>query len=144
MTIEPYLFFNGRCAEAVAYYRQVFDAQVPALMRFSEAPASTDEGCAGAPIPEGWGDKVMHGEMTFAGGRIMVSDGMGPDDTGFRGFSLAVPAADEAQNRQRFDALSQGGKVVMPMGATFFSPCFGVVEDRYGVQWMLIVPQEGR
>jgi len=143
MSIEPYLFFNGRCEEAITYYREVFDAQVPMLMRFSEGPAPSDEGCAGAPVPAGWGDKIMHGEMTFAGGRVLVSDGMGPDDTGFRGFALAVTAADERQNRQRFDTLCEHGKVVMPMGPTFFSPCFGVVEDRFGVQWMLIVPQEG-
>lgn len=135
MHVQPYLFFNGRCEEALTFYREALGAEVPALMRYSESPDPLDPGM----IPADFGDKVMHAEVRIGDTTIMASDGCSAQAPSFQGFSLTITAADEAEADRLFNALGQGGQVQMPLGRTFFSPRFGAVADRFGVSWMVIV-----
>ena len=141
MTVQPYLFFNGRCEEAIAFYRTALDAEVQELMRFRDAPPDPSgkpvEGCA---LPPGSEDKIMHCGLLIGGALVMASDGMSQADATFQGFSLAVSVADEATARRYFHALAEGGQVQMPLGPTFYAKLFGAVADRFGVSWMILVP----
>lgn len=136
MRIEPYLFFNGRAEEAIDFYRKALGAEVQMLMRFSESPDPVPEGM----IPPGFENKVMHSCITVGGANVMISDGDSSAGPAFSGFSLSLEADDGEQLRSWFDALSEGGQVKMPVGKTFFAEHFGMLTDRFGVGWMLIVP----
>ena len=135
--ITPYLFFAGRCEEAISFYAEALGAQVEMMMRFSDSPDPTPEGM----LQPGFENKVMHASMTIAGVRIMASDGC-DDKTRFEGFRLAISIHSEADARRMFDALADGGKVDLPLCATFWSPCYGMVTDRFNVGWMVMVPGE--
>lgn len=134
MKAQPYLFFNGRCEEALAFYRQALGAEIGAMIRFDENP----EGMYGPPGSE---KKIMHAELRLGETVLMASDGDCAGQAAFQGFSLALSVPDEAAANRVFGALAEGGQVRMPLGRTFFSPCFGMVADRFGVGWMVIVPQ---
>jgi PhnB protein len=136
MTIQPYLFFEGRADEAVIFYQKVFGAELQMLLRFKDSPDPLPEGA----IPPGWESKVMHMSMKVGDAVVLGSDGCGSDKTGFKGFALSYAAKDAVNADRIFAALSDGGAVRMPLGKTFFSPRFGMVEDRFGVLWMVIVP----
>lgn len=131
MQVQPYLFFDGRCEEALEFYRAKLGAKVEMLMRFNESP----EPMPGQAPP---GDKVMHSSFRIGEATIMASDGGCAGKPSFQGFSLSLNAADEAEAKRLFTALSEGGQVQMPLGRTFFAPAFGVVADRFGVSWMVI------
>jgi PhnB protein len=135
MTIQPYLFFEGRADEAVAFYQKVFGAEVQMLMRYKDSPDPCPEGM----IPPGSESKVMHMMMKIGDAVVMGSDGRCSGTPGFQGFSLCYAAKDATDADRVFSALSDGGTVQMPMGKTFFSPRFGMVADRFGVSWMVIV-----
>lgn len=135
--IQPYLFFNGRCQEALDFYREALGAELQMSMRFGESP---DEPPPGA-VPEDWDDKIMHASLTVGGARIMMSDGGCSDDVSFHGFSLSLTAPDVATADRYFEALADGGEVQMPMDETFWSKRFGMVTDRFGVGWMVTVPE---
>jgi PhnB protein len=132
--VEPYLFFNGRCEEALNFYRDALNAEVTALMRFGDSP----EQC----MPEMPKDKVMHACLRIGETTVMASDGCSAEKANFQGFALSISAPDEQTATRFFNALSEGGQVQMPLGKTFYSPCFGMVTDRFGVMWMVIVVQE--
>lgn len=131
MHIEPYLFFEGRSDEAIAFYKQALGAEVVMLMRFKENP---DPGCQTANP-----DKVMHAALRIGAATIFLSDGRCQDPASFKGFSLSLSVSDDAEARQRFAALCEGGQVMMPLAKTFFSSQFGMVTDRFGVLWMVLV-----
>jgi PhnB protein len=135
MGIEPYLFFNGRCEEAVEFYRKALGAEVLMMMRFKESPESPPPGV----LPPGCEDKVMHASLRVGDATMMASDGSCNGQANFQGFSLSLTAADEADAKRKFAALAEGGQVQMPLGKTFWSPCFGMVADRFGVGWMITV-----
>lgn len=135
MQIQPYLFFEGRCEEAVEFYRGRLGAKVEMLMRYKESPDPPPPGC----IPPGSEEKVMHACLRIGDTAVMASDGTCAGQPSFEGFSLSLTAADVAEADRLFAALADGGKVKMPLGKTFFSPCFGMVADRFGVSWMVIV-----
>lgn len=138
MQVQPYLMFDGRCEEALEFYKKAVGAQVTVLMRFKENPEPPRADCA--PID---GNKVMHSAFTIGDSTVMASDGM--TATGkpvFQGISLSLQAKDEAEAKRLFDGLGNGGQVQMPLGKTFFSPAFGMVADRFGVSWMVVVMQE--
>lgn len=137
MPIEPYLFFDGRCEEAIAFYRQALGAEVEMLMRYSEAPAGSAQCPDGSQPP---GDKVMHASLRIGQSRLMASDGFAAGKPEFKGFSLSLTSDDDAGAKRLFDALADGGQVQQPLGATFFASSFGMVADRFGVAWMVIVP----
>lgn len=134
--VQPYLVFGGNCDEAIKYYQQALGAELEMLMRFKECPDPC--GC-----PPDWADKVMHSSLRIGDSVIMASDGCWEEKaSGFSGFSLSLSVPDEAEADRRFGNLSKGGKVVMPMEKTFFAKRFGMVADRFGVSWMIIVPAE--
>ena len=128
--LQVYLNFDGRCEEAVEFYRSTLGAEVDALMRAKDAPAS--EGC-----PPGDGDKIMHSCFRIGGVSVMASDCHGSGQPKFEGFSLTLSVPDEAECDRLVAALSDGGKVDMPAAPTFWSPRFAVVTDRFGVSWMV-------
>ena len=130
--IEPYLFFGGRCEEALEFYRAAVGAQVEMMMRFNESPQPMPAGS----IPAGFEKKIMHASFRVGGSRLMASDGNGTG-TKFEGFSLSLAVASEAEAERAFAALAQGGKVGMPLAQTFWSPKFGMLTDRFGVNWMV-------
>ncbi|HXD40468.1 MAG TPA: VOC family protein [Ramlibacter sp.] len=135
MKVEPYLFLNGRCEEALEFYRSALGAQVGMLMRMKDSPEPQPSGTR----PPGWENKVMHAVFQVGETKVMASDGMPGSTPEFKGFSLSIDPPDEARARQIFNALAEGGQVQMPLGKTFYSPCFGMVADRFGVSWMVIV-----
>jgi PhnB protein len=136
MQVQPYLIFEGCCEEAIEFYKKALGAKVEMLMRFKDAPQMPPSGeCA--PNSE---DKVMHAALRIGEATVMASDGRMQGKPGFQGFALSLDAKDEAHAKRLFGALSDGGKVEMPLGKTFFATSFGVVADRFGVSWMVIVP----
>lgn len=132
--IEPYLFFAGRCEEALAFYGKALGAKVEMLMRHKESPDPHPPGM----LQPGFEDKVMHATVRIGSAVLMASDGC-DDRTRFEGFRLTLALPSEAEAQRAFAGLSEGGSVQMPLGRTFFSPCFGMVTDRFGVGWMIMV-----
>jgi PhnB protein len=132
MQVQPYLFFDGRCDEAIEFYKKTLGAEVAMLMRWKDSPDKSMVTPANA-------DKVMHSSLKIGDTRVMASDGRNTGNPKFEGFALSLNAKDEADADRMFNALAQGGKVTMPMSKTFFSPRFGMVADRFGVNWMVIV-----
>jgi PhnB protein len=131
MKVEPYLMFEGRTEEALQFYQQKLGAKVEAIIRFKENPEPKYN-------PPNSGEKVMHSLFRIGDAQIMASDGNCTGKPGFQGFALTLNAASAAEANQRFDALADGGKVQMPLGETFFAKSFGMVADRFGVNWMVI------
>ena len=135
MQVQPYLFFDGRCEEALMFYRDVLGAEITALMRFSESPTPPPPGM----VPPGSENKVMHANLRIGDSVIMASDGDCRQKASFDGFSLSLTAADDAEAERLFAALAEGGQVRVPMATTFFASRFGMLADRFGVGWMVIV-----
>ncbi len=136
MQVQPYVFFDGRCEEAIAFYTKALGAEVVSLKRFSENPDLSDENCQG--MPEGFGDKVMHADIRIGETHVLVSDGRCGGKPSFDGFSLTLGVEDDAQAERYFGALSEGGETVMPLTKTFWASKFGMVNDRFGVSWMVM------
>lgn len=130
--IHPYLFFAGCCEEAIEFYKQAIGAEVQFLMRFKDSPEPAPKGT----MPEGMENKVMHATLTVGGAILMVSDGMCTQPS-FEGFRISLAFTTEARADEVFKALAEGGSVQMALGKTFWSPCFGMVTDRFGVGWMV-------
>ena len=138
MLVQPYLMFNGRCEEAIEFYRKAIGAEVEMVMRFKEAPDQPPPGM----VPANWDNKVMHASMMIGDTQVMASDGCSTEGTAFKGITLSLTVANEAEADKKFAGLLEGGQVTMPMGKTFFSPRFGMLTDKFGVSWMVIVPGE--
>jgi PhnB protein len=136
MKVQSYLFFDGRCEEAIDFYRKAVGAEVEMLMRFKDNPEPPQ---AGSDCAHGAPDKVMHASIKIGDTVIMASDGHCAGKPVFQGFSLSYNAANEAEANRVFKALGADGQVQVPLTKTFFSPCFGMLADRFGVGWMVIV-----
>ena len=135
MQVQPYLFFEGRCEEALEFYKKALGANVEFLMRFKESPT---------PPPgmrKETENKVMHACFRVGEAQIMASDGHASGKPSFQGFSLSLDAKDETHAKKLFDGLADGGQVRQPLTKTFFSPAFGMVADKFGVGWMVINPK---
>ena len=132
--VQPYLFFNGRCEEALDFYRDAIGAKVDMMMRFKESPEPTPPGT----LPPGFENKVMHASFRVGDTLLMASDGCDPVPK-FEGFSLSLSVASEEEAKRAFAALATGGEVRMPLQRTFWSPCFGMLADRFGIGWMVSV-----
>jgi PhnB protein len=138
MYVQPYVFFNGRCEEALAYYSEKLGAEVTFKMRYKEAPPDAEN----RPRP-GLEEKIMHANVRMGSTDWMASDGnCDPAGGSMNGFSLSLTADDSASAEKYFNALADGGQVVMPYQATFWSKGFGMVVDRFGLMWMVTLPQE--
>jgi PhnB protein len=135
MKVEAYLSFDGRCEEAVNFYRKALGAELIMMMRFKESPQPPEQQAAAA----GNGDKVMHASFRIGETTVLASDGRCLGKPAFEGFALSISAPDDAAAERLFSALGEGGKVQMPMTQTFFSSRFGMVADRFGVSWMVLV-----
>src|SRR5882724_3711887 len=133
--VQPYLFFDGRCEEALEFYGRALGAEVTALMRWKDSPEPPQPGAC----PPGSGDKVMHASFQVGEASLMASDGRCQGKPNFEGFSLSLTVPAEAQAERLFAALGDGGQVQMPLTKTFFSPRFGMVGDKFGVSWMIYV-----
>jgi PhnB protein len=138
-SVQPYLFFNGRCEEALEFYRRALGAEVKMLMRFKESPEPPRPGS----VPPGNEEKVMHARFSIGESVILASDGSCTGQTTFQGFALSLTVPTEAEADRVFAALAQGGQIQMPIAKTFFSPRFGMVADRFGVSWMVYVEPRG-
>lgn len=138
MQVQPYLFFNGRCEEAVEFYRKALGAEVEMMMRFKDSPDPPPPGM----VPPGSENNVMHTSFRIGDTTVMASDGCGSGPAGFEGFSLSISAPDAAAADRLFNALADGGQVQMPLGKTFWSPRFGMLTDRFGVGWMVGVEEK--
>ncbi|SDY02269.1 VOC family protein [Nitrosomonas sp. Nm33] len=132
--IEPYLFFSGRCEEALDFYRTALGAQVEILLRHKDSPEPSPPGM----LPPGGENKIMHTTFRIGTTTLMASDGC-QEGAGFSGFSLSLSVPTEAEADRAFAALADGGQVQMSLTKTFWSPCFGMLTDRFGVGWMITV-----
>lgn len=131
MQIDPYIFFQGRTEEALNFYVGALDAKIEALVRFGEMP--------GTEGPAAQAGKVLHAAVRIGDTLVLASDGENSGQTNFTGFSLSLNAKDDVDARRLFDALAAGGQVRAPLGPTPFSSSFGMVADRFGVPWMVVV-----
>jgi PhnB protein len=136
MQVQPYLSFEGRCDEAVKFYQGALGAEVLMLMRFKESPDQS-------MISPGSADKVMHVSMRIGDSMVMASDGRCTGQMAFSGISLSLSMAEDAEAERVFAALANGGQITMPLTKTFFASKFGMVADRFGVNWMVIAGQQG-
>ena len=132
MQVHPYLFFDGRCDEAIEFYKKALGVEVGMLMRWKDAPDKS-------MCTEANANKVMHASLKIGETRVMASDGRNTGAPKFDGFALSINPKDDADAARKFNALCEGGEVAMPLGKTFFSPCFGMCRDKFGVHWMVIV-----
>ena len=130
--VQPYLFFGGRCEEALEFYGTAIGAKIERLVRFKESPEPQG-------LPDCFDDKVMHASVRIGKTTFMVSDGQCEGDQNFDGFSLSITVPDIVQAENIFAALAQNGLVVMPLEKTFWAPRFGMLQDRFGVSWMVSV-----
>lgn len=135
MQIQPYLNFDGRAEEAIAFYGRILGAKVEMMMRWRDAPP----GACGEGMPTPPADKIMHAAVRVGDTMMLASDGQCQGQPGFKGISLSLTVADEAEAQRTYNALADGGQAQMPLGKTFFSPAFGMVADRFGVSWMVYV-----
>jgi PhnB protein len=132
MHVQPYLDFNGRCHEALEFYKKAVGAEVAVLMRWKDNP---DKSMCTAENA----DKVMHSQFQIGDSTIMASDGRCAGKPNFHGIALTISAPTEAEVDKLFNGLAEGGQVTMPLGKTFFSPKFGMLADKFGVGWMVLV-----
>jgi PhnB protein len=140
-SVEVYLMFGGNCEEAVEFYRKAIGANVEMMLRFKESPEPPPPGM----MPPNWENKIMHTSFRVGNTMVMASDGCGAaDKKGFTGFSLSLAVPTEAEADKYFNALAAGGKINMPLGKTFWSPRFGMLEDKFGIGWMINVVPPGQ
>jgi PhnB protein len=138
MQLQSYLFFDGRCEEAIEFYKKALGAKVEMLLRMKDSPDQPPPDMC----PPGSENKIMHACLTLGDTKVMASDGRCQGKPSFQGFSLSLSVDTEAEADRLFAALTDGGQVQMPLGKTFFSPRFGMVADRFGVSWMVVVMTE--
>jgi PhnB protein len=135
--MEPYLFFGGRCEEALAFYGTVLGAEVTYMMRYSDSPEATPPGT----LAPGFEHKIMHATFTIAGNTLMASDSF-DENTSFSGFKLSLSLPTQAETERAFDLLAEGGSIQMPLAKTFWSPSFGILTDRFGLGWMISIADQ--
>jgi PhnB protein len=133
--VQPYLFFNGRCEEALEFYHHALGAEVMMLMRYKDCPDHLPPD----RVAPGFDNKIMHARLGLGNATLMAADDCSGGSQSFQGFSLSITAPTVPDAERFFAALSDGGQVQMPLAKTFFSPMFGMVADRFGVHWMVMV-----
>jgi PhnB protein len=140
MYVQPYLFFEGRCEEALGFYRDRIGARIEMMMRYRENPEPASPG----RLPPGSDDKIMHAAFHVGDSILMASDGNCSGQPDFKGISLSITTTTADEARQKFDALAEGGQPFMPLSSTFFSPAFGMLKDRFGMNWMVMCLPENQ
>jgi PhnB protein len=134
MVVEPYLYFGGRCEEAIEFYRTAVGAHIEMILRFKDSPEPPPPGV----VPEAFADKIMHSSFRIGETIVMASDGCNEAPAKFEGITLSLRVADAAEAERMFSALSDGGEVQMALGKTFFAERFGMLKDRFGVSWIVV------
>ena len=134
--IQPYLFFNGACEQAVEFYKKAIGAEVQLMMRYKESPQPPPPGM----VPPGFENKIMHTSFRIGETLVMAADDCTGKSTAFQGFALSLSVPTEADADRAFKALLEGGQVKMPLAKTFWSPRFGMLTDRFGIIWIVSVP----
>lgn len=137
MLVQPYVFFDGRSAEAIAFYQKTIDAKIIMQMHFGDAPQGQD-GCTEGSRPPA--DKVMHACLQIGETQLMLSDGFCAGSPEFKGISLSLAASNDDEARRLFEGLAAGGKITQPLAPSFFASSFGMLDDRFGISWMVVVP----
>ena len=137
MEVQPYVFFEGRCEEALEFYRRAVGAEIVMMLRVKDSPEPHQPGA----LPPGSENKILHASFRVGTSTILASDGQSSGKPAFQGFALSLTVANEAEADRRFHALAEGGQPLVPLGKTFFSPRFGMVNDRFGMLWMVYVAQ---
>jgi PhnB protein len=135
--LTPYVFFSGRCEEAINFYRHAIGAEVIFLMHHNDSPDPPPPGM----LQEGFENKVMHATLKIGGATLFASDGC-DDKTPVQGFNLSLALETEEEVKQAYQALADGGESSMPPMKTFWSPCFGMLKDKFGISWMVTVHDE--
>ena len=133
MKVQAYISFGGRCEEALAFYKKSVDAEITSLMRWKESPDAAMKG------PPGYEEKVMNAAFRIGETELMADDGMGDKKAVFKGMTLMIEVADDAEAKRVFTALGEGGSVTMPLAKTFWTSSFGMLTDKFGVPWMVNV-----
>ena len=133
MQVQAYITFNGRCEEALAFYKRAVGAEVTGLMRWKESPEKDMKG------PPGFEEKIMNAAFRIGDTHLMADDGMSDRASEYKGLTLAIEVADDAEAKRVFTAMGEGGKVTMPLMKTFWSSSFGMLTDKFGVPWMVNV-----
>ena len=134
MQVQPYLFFEGRCEEALEFYKSALGAEVTMMMRYKDSPEPPQPGM----VPPGSENKILHSTLRIGDNHVMASDGHNSGQPDFKGVALAISVKSEADAAAKFSALAGGGQVRMPLTKTFFSPKFGMVADKFGLLWMIM------
>lgn len=137
MLVTPYLFFNGRCEEALDFYKRALGAEVGLQMRYKDSPEPLDPNM----VPAGSENLIMHASFKIGETTVMASDGCPTQPSKFDGFGLSLQPGSPAEAERLFTTLGDGGQVRVPLAKTFFSPSFGMVVDKFGICWMVNVPQ---
>ena len=133
MQVQAYINFGGRCEEALAFYKASIGAEVSNLMRWKESPDPMMK------APAGYGEKIMNVTFKIGSTTLMADDGMGSEKIEYKGFTLAIEVADDAEAKRVFVALGEGGNVQMALAKTFWTSSFGMLTDKFGVPWMVNV-----
>lgn len=129
--LEPYLFFNGDCAEAMRFYERVLGGKLEMMMKASESPEAAQQ-------PNASSDPILHACVVVEGRRLMASDWMSEEPfPGMKGFSVSLVYPTVAEAKRVFNALLEGGKANMPIARTFWVEAFGMLVDRFGTSWMV-------
>ena len=134
-TVQPYIFFDGKCEEALEFYKGAIDAKVDMMMRFKEAPDQSQ-------MQPNTGEKVMHAAFHVGSTQVLASDGHCAGKPSFQGFGLALNAQNDAEAEKLFTAVGKGGQVLQPLTTTFFASKFGMVADKFGIMWMVIAEEK--
>ncbi|MCU4654826.1 VOC family protein [Roseibacterium sp. SDUM158016] len=134
MHATPYVFFDGTCAEAMAFYAETLKADPPIIMRMADMPPEDQANMEGLSA-----DAVMNAMLKKGDFELMASDGAPWESVGMAGCSIHLALDSVAEAHRVFEAFAEGGEVRMPMGATFWTPAFGTVTDRFGIRWMVSV-----
>jgi len=137
MLVQPYLFFDGKCDEAIAFYKDAIGAKLLMQMRFGDGPQG-EPGCGDGSAPPA--DKIMHACLQVGETQVMLSDGFSAGNPEFKGITLSLTASDDDEARRLFDGLAAEGKITQPLAPSFFASSFGMLSDRFGVSWMVVVP----
>lgn len=143
MQVQPYVYFEGRTEEALEFYKKNLGAEIEMMMRMKEVPPEAQapgDGCSGNGSAADNGEKILHASFRIGDSTVMASDGMCSGNAEFKGFSLTLTVADDAEAGKKFALLADGGQIQMPISATFFASSFGMVHDRFGVLWIVIAP----
>ena len=134
-TVQPYIFFDGKCEEALEFYKGAIGAKVDMMMRFKEAPDQSQ-------MQPNTGEKVMHAAFHVGTTQVLASDGHCAGKPSFQGFGLALNAKNDAEAEKLFTAVGKGGQVLEPLTKTFFASKFGMVTDKFGIMWMVMAEEK--